>query len=284
MSNLIVLTIVLPLMLGLIAGGIGMSLRRFSWVSWLLAASLVGVLYVLLEGIPPLPPISSKHKLGWLLIAIIVLTPFAQRLARTQLALLSVIVLGGGLAWMGSNKLLAAAAWPGSLWLVPLALLLAVSVALPDPSRSAPDRVFANRLGLLLSAIAGAAVALIGGFVGLGQLLGSLAAAMGGFLIIAYGFVLSGRTQWLDQDLRAAHWLLGSALASMVLITACFAPSPDPVALYLVALPPLATRLVPTLGGVRATLKPFIFGFAAAVPALAAIALAYSNSLTGLPS
>ncbi len=284
MSNLIVLTIVLPLMLGLIAGGIGMSLRRFSWVSWLLAASLVGVLYLLLEGIPPLPPISSKHKLGWLLIAIIVLTPFAQRLARTQLALLSVIVLGGGLAWMGSNKLLSAAAWPGSLWLVPLALLLAVSVALPDPSRSAPDRLFANRLGLLLSAIAGAAVALIGGFVGLGQLLGSLAAAMGGILVIAYGFVLSGRSQWLDQDLRAANWLLGAALASMVLITACFAPSPDPVALYLVALPPLATRLVPTLGGVRATLKPFIFGFAAAVPALAAIALAYSNSLTGLPS
>ena len=283
MSPLIVMTVVVPLLLGLAAGLANLGLSRSIWGGWLVAAIVVVVIYFLLEGVPPVPPVASKQKLGLVIGAMIVLAPLVGRLKNLRLPL-SALVLLVGIAWIGSNKLFAAAAWPNALWLLPLVAILAIAIGAPGKQRATPDDLFASRLAILLSAIAGAVVALIGGFVGLGQLMGALAAATGGTLIVAYAALLLGRQQWLGSQLDAANWLLGAALSAMVLITACFAPSPDPVALYLVALTLLVPRFVPALSGVKPILKPIVFGFAAALPAFAAIAVAYWNSLSHLPT
>ena len=277
LSPLIVLTIVVPLLLGLVAGLVGLRLARTSWGAWLVAAIIVAIIYVLLEGIPPLPPISSKHKLGLVLGAMIVLAPVVSGLKRTRL-LLSAAALLAGIAWIGSNKLFAAGAWPDSIWLLPLIAILSFGIGARGKERTTPDNLFAARLATLLSAMAGAAVALIGGFVGLGQLMGALAAAIGGTLIIAYAALLLGKPQWLESEPDTSNWMLGAVLSAMILITACFAPSPDPIALCLVALTLSAPRLLPTLSGIKSTLKPFAFGLAAALPALAATSAAYWNS------
>lgn len=278
MSSLIVLTVIVPLLLGLAAGLTNLLLARTNWGGWLVVAIVVIVIYTLLEGVPPLPPVSSKQKLGLVLAAMILLAPLAGRLKNARLPL-SAIVLVAGIAWMGSNKLLAGAAWPNSLWLLPLIAMLTIGIGAPGRKRQSPDEAFAGQLGVLMSAIAGAVVALIGGFVGLGQLMGALAAALGGMLIIAYAALLMGKPQWLSDGSDTTNWLLCAVLSAMLLITACFAPSPDPIALYLVALTLLAPRLVPALSGLKTILKPFTFGAAAALPAIAAVGVAYWNSL-----
>jgi hypothetical protein len=278
MSSLVVLTVIVPLLLGLAAGLITLPVARTNWGGWLAVAIVVTIIYALLEGVPPLPPVSSKQKLGLVLGAMVLLAPLVGRWKNARLPL-SAVVLVAGIAWIGSNKLLAGAAWPNALWLLPLIAILTIGIGAPGRPRQSPDDVFAGQLGVLMSAIAGAVVALIGGFVGLGQLMGALAAALGGMLIIAYAALLLGKKQWLSDRSETTNWLLGAVLSAMLLITACFAPSPDPIALYLVALTLLAPRLVPALSGLKAILKPFAFGAAAALPAFAAVGVAYWNSL-----
>jgi MFS family permease len=280
MSDLIVNTLVLPLGLGLLSGVIALALRP-GWMGWLLAAVVFAVIYFRLEGLPPLPPVASKHRLGYVLAAIALLAPLLAALPRPGRVAATIVLLLAGGAWIGQTKVLATTAWPGIGLLVPLPVLLGLGVALLSANRPAPDGLFMARLPLLTMAIGGAVIALIGGFVGMGQLSGAIAAAIGGSLIVAYGALLLGRGEALSDALAPAHWLIGAALSAIILITALFAPSPDPLALYVLALTPLASLAMPRLAGRDSRLKPIIFGFIAALPAAAAGLIAYLNSVAG---
>lgn len=282
MSNLIVVTILFPLALGLAAGLSDAALGKLPLVKWIIAAVIVAAVYLLLEGLPPFPPVASKQKLGYLLGAIFIVAPLARRLDRKVVAILTAVLLATGLLWMGSNKLLTASAWPGAVWLIPLPIILGIGVGFLDTQRSGPDALFAPRLATLSAAIAGAVVALLDGFVGLGQLQGALAAGIGGGLIIAYLPLLRGKLPTLETNFAVPNWLYGAALSTFVVITACFAPSPDPIALYLVALTLFAPHILPALPKIHAALRPILFGPATAIPAAAAIGIAFWHSLSAV--
>lgn len=281
MSDLIVNTVILPLGLGLVAGLVALAAARQRLALWLVALVLVVAIVWRLEGMPPLPPVASKHRLAYALGVLLLLAPLLAALPRPPRILAAMALLASALAYIGLTKLFAAAAWPAALWLVPLPVLLGAGLGFLETTRPAPDDFYAPRLALLLTAIAGAVIALIGGFVGMGQLLGALAAAIGGTLIVPYAAQLIGRPGPSGAAHGVANILLGGALSAIILIVALFAPSPDPLAMLVLALTPLSVTVMPALAGVDARLRPIVFGFVAALPAAAAVLIAYVTSLTG---
>lgn len=281
MSDLIVNTVVLPLGLGLVAGLLALGAGRQRLALWLVALVLVGAVVWRLEGFPPFPPVASKHRLAYALAALMLLAPLVTALPRLPRILAGIALLAAALAYIGMTKLFAAAAWPGALLLLPLPVLLGAGLGLLGTARPAPDDFYAPRLALLLTAIGGAVIALIGGFVGMGQLSGALAAAIGGTLIVAYGAQLAGRPGPSGAAHDAANWLFGAVLAAILIIVTLFAPTPDPVAMLVLALTPLSVTVMPRLVGIDARLRPILFGFVAALPAAAAVLIAYLTSLTG---
>lgn len=275
MSSLIVITVIVPLVIGLLAGFVQLW-RPATLVQHLLAAVIVVAVFLLLEGVPPLPPISSKHKLAIVAGLFVLAAPLTGRLGTGRLVGLSALLLAASLVWIGSSRLAPAAAWPAAIWLLPLPVLLGVLGArrTADPV----DDYFAPRIGITFSAIAAAGTALLGGFVGMAQLEGALAAAIGGALVVSFIAHLAGRDALPSAIFRPANWLLAMVHSAIVLTVACFAPSISPLALYLAALP-MAVAWMPAPGGMPARVRPVFFGIVAALPAAAAIGVAYWSSL-----
>ncbi|UJW84978.1 hypothetical protein [Devosia sp. SL43] len=277
MSSLIIITVAIPLGAGVLIGLLQRLTSR-AMLQCLLAALLVLAIFILLEGIPPLPPVSSKHKLAIVVTLLAVIAPFTAPLGTRVLAVVSILALGVGLIWIGGNRLTSATAWPSSIWLLPLPLVLGVLTAGSGRDDTTGDGYFVLRIGVTFSAIAAAAVALLGGFVGAGQLEGALAAAFGGTLIVSFVAVLAGRGFPPPGAFRSANWLLAMAHSAIFLTVACFSPSISPLAAYLAVLPMVAVQVV-SLKGMTGLLRPVVFGIVAALPAAAAVGVAYWNSV-----
>lgn len=282
MPGLIVTTVVVPLAFGLVLGALLSAMQRRVWAGWLLTALVIVAIYGLLEGVPPLPPISSKHKLGYVLVALSVLAVLVARIPGRVRFIAIAAALVAAISWIGSNKLFGASGLQDMWWLLPFALLLAIGSTLSARPIDLSENLSPVRIGLLVAMIASAVVAMIGGFVGMGQMMGALAAATGGTLVVAYALLLARPDRTVAATSPAIELTLGLSLAAMILITACFAPSPDPLAVAVAALPTLI-HLLPLPSRIDLRVKPILSGLACAVPAVAAIAVAYANSISTLP-
>ena len=285
LANPVVVTILPPLLAGLLLGVL-------AWVSSgnRIAMALgwgIGLLFIywLLEGVPPLPPIAAKQKLGYLLalgglagFALIAwrFSPLISRLKYIALAALAVISLGWS-KFGGADDL-----WVLLLAIAVSGLLSAGSIAamsLTDSQtpQAAVERTFIIPTAYLTTAIAGSIVAASGLFLGMAQMLGALAAMLGGAIAVGF-FALLARGRGIDLLPQGAAMAVANALLCAVALTALLAPSANGLALVLLSLGPLlaallANRLAMALPGI-ALFRPILAGAIIAVPAIIASLIA----------
>ena len=276
-GNLLVWTVLVPLVLGLVLG----LFSRFAGSHRALAGGLlflVAVLLVILvEGAPVFPPVAGKQKLPFALaglaVAFLIAGTIRRRINAFSASILALVVTGAPALWVGYRLL---AANPAKAGLVAAILaFFAVMAALffrgPDTARSAGPSPL---IGLLFVFIATAVVSVTGGYIGLAQVSGALAAVTGGWLLVSYVALMRGDEAALDPgpEPRLAFLVLSGLV---MVLTTLFAPSANPVALGLAALP---LAVIAWLGrgegsfvALAPALRPVLSGVLSALPALAAI-------------
>ena len=234
------------------------------------------------QGLPPFPPISSKHKLIYLLQLVAMLAPLAPRLPPIGRVLALGALILGTILWLNWRRF--GVGIPGEVIFLWGALALTLGLAMSQVDRAdRPEFLWPTTLFVMV--LAAGVVGLLSGYLGLGQLLGSLAAYFGGMLVLPFlGVVFakeapgspSGSKRWRIP--QAFSWAVLSIMAVLGVSLASFATNLDPRAfgmLLVVLLAPLVALKVPALS--IKPLQPIVFAAIAAVPAGAAIALAALN-------
>lgn len=280
-ANPIALTVLPPLAAGVLLGLIAWlsgSNRAVMALAW-----GVGILFVywLLEGVPPLPPIAAKQKLGYLIGLGALLGVAASLLptARNRLAIASAILAAVAVVWLGWSKISAGGNAGALLLAALLAILMAAGVIgwflnLNEESVDASsEHSFIPGSVLLTTAVAGSIIAAAGLFLGMGQMLGGLAAMTGGALAVSYlALLLRGGSLALLAP--GAVLALGNAVLCAFVLTGLLGPSPSVPGLIVAAAGPLAALwLRPTITGLlpRApALRPILAGAILAIPAFVA--------------
>lgn len=280
LGNPMVATAALPMLLGIALALLArLALQASSPVLTMGWAALLLFLYWDTLGPPVIPPVAASQKLIYLALAGIVAGLLPERLLTPRMASLLVATgLVAGMAWLGWRRLaggafdqqMVAAFLVGLLALVGAALLLARA---PSPSVEAP---LLSPAAVLALSFSGAIVSVLGASIVTGQLLGSLAALIGGWCLLQYAAILRGgaAAAWS----KGVELLLLYAAVTVLIQVALLAPKADPVALVLSSLSPIAAvlvrgRLQDLLPGVR-PLRPLIAGLLIAAPAILAIATA----------
>ena len=268
-SSLLLHTIIWPFGLGVILAMVSLGRGTNMRVQVFIAIAMIFAVYTLLEGLPSFPPTAAKQKLSFLIVGIAVALLVAARFQfRTWLS--TVIVLGVGLAWLGANKLLSSAVWSHGL------LILAPIVMAALASRSLGARatdVFLWPSALLAFAIGGSLLSLFGVFVGFAQAMGAMAAWLGGYMLFQFAIVCMGRK--VNALAPSALQAVLLSFVSMSFMVALFAPDVSLLAYAVLSLTLLVPQFAPELRGLSQTIKPFVFGFLAAAPAVAAILIAF---------
>lgn len=279
LGNPMVTTAALPLLLGIVLS----LLVRFvptktPAITTLVCGAAVLFLYWDTVGVPAFPPIAASQKLAYLAAAGIIVGLSPGRMlngARAGVFAAAAIVVA--FLWLGWRRI---AAGPVDLQLmVALAtgLLTAAGAAVLMKARpetpSSVERPFLVPAAVLSLSLAGAIISVLGASIVVGQLLGSLAALIGGWCLFEYLAVLRGRTAsgWS----KGAEFLFLFAAGTAMIQVALLAPKADPVALMLSPLPLfiaalLSGRLKALLPGIK-LMRPLVAGLLIGVPAMLAV-------------
>lgn len=277
-ANPVTLTIVPPLAAGVLLGllaWVAAGNRLAMAIGWSLGALFV---YWLLEGVPPLPPIAAKQKLGYVfaLGGVGALIAAFFPLARLVLIVLAAVAV----VWLGWSKLgdpanaetvmLAALA---ALWSITVTLVWQ-RVAQGDGTEVRAENAFLVPAALLTMAIGGSVIAGSGLFLGMAQMLGALAALIGGGLIVSFlALLLRGRGVALLPE--GADVAVDTAILSGLVMTTVLAPSVSQGALLMLTLGAtlvavLGARRLPAVLPAAPVLRPLLAGAIIALPAIAA--------------
>ncbi len=274
-------TTTLPLLLGIVLA----LLARFALppsspaltVFW---AVLLLFFYWDTLGPPVVPPVAASQKLIYLAFAGIVISLLPERVLGGRMGSLGAIVFAAAFLWLGWRRIAAgtldlqmiAALAVGLLTLVGAPILTARQAS-QSPSMEEP---FLTPAAVLALSLSGAIVSVLGASIVTGQLLGSVAALIGGWCLVHYVAVLRGgvAASWS----KGLEFLLLYAAATVLIQVALLAPKANPAALILSSLPPIAAVLVRgplqnQLPGAR-PLRPLVAGILIAVPAMLAIVTA----------
>lgn len=232
--------------------------------------------YLLIIGVPPLPPVAAAQKLAYAVTAGLVIG-FVIDYRRLP-AIFRWVAFGLGMAvvlyWLGADKLLRADTW---VLLGVIAVYLGTIVA-EWRIETGRQRELEPSVKIFIASLATAGIAHFGDSTSLAQLSGALAAALGGFML------------WNWPVHRYAHGgalLLGAggALASIIYVLVLYTPEANKIALALVLLvffADLAAKRVSL--GERAfgrSLRPIVLGLACLLPAVIAVVIAYFMADTG---
>ncbi|QND66353.1 hypothetical protein HB777_22165 [Mesorhizobium loti] len=282
LGNPMVTTAALPLLLGIVL----VLLAKFvlpgaSVIATLIAGAAVLFLYWDTVGAPAFPPIAASQKLVYLAVAGIVIgLLFGRLLNGPRAGVFAAFAIVVAVAWLGWRRILAgpldlqmaAAIVVGLLTAAGAVALMAMRTE-PSPPAERPFLVPAAALALSL---AGAFISVLGASIVVGQLLGSLAALIGGWCLVEYIALLRGR--------NAAGWgkgvefLVLFAAGTALIQVALLAPKANPVALVLSPMPLLVAAFLPgplqiLLPGSR-PLRPLVAGLLIAIPAMLAVLVA----------
>lgn len=281
LGNPMVTTAALPLLLGIaLALAARFALPAASPVLTLLWAALLLFFYWDTLGPPVMPPVAASQKLIYLAFAGTVIGLLPERVLGRATSLLAVVAFAAAFLWLGWRRLAAgsldlqliAALAVGLLTLIGAAMLVAQEAS-PSPSAEEP---FLAPAAVLALSLAGAIVSVLGASIVTGQLLGSLAALIGGWCLAQYLAALRGGATAIWS--KGVEFLLLYAAATVLVQVALLAPKANPAALILSSLPPFAVALVRgplqnLLPGAR-SLRPLVAGILIAVPAILAIVTA----------
>ncbi|MDX8467090.1 hypothetical protein RFM26_15465 [Mesorhizobium sp. VK23B] len=282
LGNPMVTTAALPVLLGVaLAFAARFVLPAASPVLTLLWATLLLFFYWDTLGAPVVPPVAASQKLIYLAFAGIVIGLLSERVTggRTA-ALLTVVALAAASLWLGWRRIAAGSLDLQMVAALAVALTTIVGAAMftvqqPSPSPSIDEPFLAPAAALALS-LSGAIVSVLGASIVTGQLLGSLAALIGGWCLVQYLATLRGKAAAAWG--KGVEFLLLYAAATVLIQVALLAPKANPAALVLSSLPPVVAvlmrgRLRNLLPGAR-PLRPLIAGLLIAIPAMLAIVTA----------
>jgi len=270
--NTLIMLFFMPLAFGI---GLGSAERRASVASWLIVlamGSAIAAIYLLHEGFPPFPAISSKHKVAYVLIAIPLLGLFIDKqtpVCRTALqTLLGVVTF----SWLIQRPLSAGQIdWQ---WLLPVGTIfvwVATVAKMPEVTRSS----FTWPVTTLAKSITASIIALLGGFIGLGQVLLSLSALVGGYTLVVFLSALKGGPQ--PQVSPMTIWTIQSSLLVLLVQLATFATNLSTGA-YLLIISMVALPFAdPKLSRLPILVQPFALAGLALVAGIPAILLALRN-------
>lgn len=257
----------------------------FAMVGAWLALLLV---YVLIEGLPPLFAVTAKQKLFWLAVAGGIAGMAAQSGHRGAVErVLLVLLPAAGVLWLGERQWLRG---PDTgfvvvstvLWLGGAAILLRLRAT------GSAAHGFAGGAQLVVAAIGLALVALIGASASLATLAGAIAAGVGGVLLLDYGiFLATGSSTGLGPIGRLG---VAMPLVLVAAILVLFAADVSDIAVALLSLVFLSGRIALRFGG-RASrsrwarmAEPVRVTVVAAIPAAIAVGVAlFQADMTGYP-
>lgn len=281
LTQILLTSVVLPLVFGVIISLIG---KRETSRAVLLTALLIpvagAIASVSIEGFPPFPPIAAKQKLPLLLliggVVFAILGVLLRQLAnRWIIALVGVVSLAVPAWWLGRNVLAANATKATTLAIVLVIVAIEIfAVSGRSAKRSSPAALPA---ALLATAIGTALTAIMGGYIGMAQMNGALAALFGGWLLVRYVAYVRGDEAAFDLHGFAGLSFIWTA-AMGVTMTVLLSPSAAPAALVLSVLPVtilavLNWRKIDVSNQPR-FLQPLTIGALTAVPAIVAIVVA----------
>ncbi len=281
LTQILLTSVLLPLVLGIVIALAGKGASSRGILLTVLLIPVAGAIAsVSIEGFPPFPPIAAKQKLPLLLLiggvvfAILGLL-LRQSLNRWIIALIGVVSLTAPAWWLGKNVLAANAT--KAMTLAVVLVIVAVEIAAVLGRRAQKQSPAALPAALLATAIGTALSAIMGGYIGMAQMNGALAALFGGWLLVRYIAYIRGDDEAFDlQGLAGLSFIWTAAMG--VMMTVLLSPSATPAALLLSVLPVavfavLRVRNVDFIKQPR-FLRPLIIGALTAIPAIAAIAIA----------
>ena len=283
LQQLLLTTVLLPLAMGiLIALAAQAAGARAPIVIALLIPLAACVAAVSIEGWPAFPPVAAKQKLPVILLVGSVALALAaamlqDRLTKRIAAPLLVLALALPIWWLGRNVLAAnmtKAVVVAIVAVITVLILTVIASRASDRKAAAPAAVPA---ALLWVAIASALGAVFGGYIGMAQMGGALAALTGGWLLVGY-------IRYLRGDDRAfvtagiVDIAFGWTIILGLIMTVLLAPAAAPAALVIAVLP-LSVALLLTIRQVEFStlprlIRPLAVGAVTAVPALVAILIA----------
>ncbi|MBL4891015.1 MAG: hypothetical protein JKX91_04165 [Rhizobiaceae bacterium] len=242
-------------------------------LSALIAGSLIIAIYVLLEGMPSFPPVSSRHKVVFIIGGFIASTLLFGRWkqARTGINFLLLLI---GLVWLDWNRLFDASMLPRFLALAVL-IVLATLASMHSVRTELPKKDgFMWPIMLLCFAIGGSLISLLGAYIGFSQALGALAAFIGAYILIAFIAVVRQpeKPQALLSETTLQIMLL--SIMTLLLVVGLFAPGASPVALAMLGLIFAAPHFSSRLNTANKRLRPILIGLIAAIPTAASVAVA----------
>lgn len=275
--SMVLAQIALPLALGIVLSLLA-RLAGLSRHTGLLVAAGVLLLALFQEGIPPFPPISSKHKTTYLLVLLCIAAVSLRWLPASSRTAAGVLTTALAFIWLNARRLPAGIPVESILMSVGVIICVGVVLVCLDNRTGRRDDVFLWPVCLFIATFATGLVSLLSGYIGMGQLVGNLAAFFGGVLLIPFIRSALGLLPAADDFFRGFDWAAASCLAVLGIGLTSFATNLHPLALCLLLLTllsPLVARRMPTVR--HRLLQPFLFAAIAAVPAAGAIAAAFLN-------
>lgn len=283
LTQILLTSVLLPLVFGVVIALAGKGAFSRGLVLTTLLIPVAGAIAsVSIEGLPPFPPIAAKQKLPLLLltggIAFAVLGVLLRQFAsRWIIALVGVVSLAVPAWWLGKNVLAANATKATTLAVVLVVVAIEIAVVSGRGTRRASPA--ALPAALLATAIGTALTAIMGGYIGMAQMNGALAALFGGWMLVRYIAYIRGDDAAFDLHGFAALSFIWTA-AMGVTMTVLLSPSAAPAALVLAVLP---VAIFAVLDWGKADfikqprfLRPLIIGALTAIPAIATIVVAVS--------
>ena len=269
----------LPFVVGLANAALvrAVARRRIASLAMLGALAAFLVIYLVIQGAPPLLPVTATQKLFWLTLAGGVAGVAVLRRRRAGAFERAVLVLlpAAGVLWLGENQWLRG---PGTgfvilsimVWLVGAAILLRLR---------ATDRTANGFAGGAQTVVAAAGLALItlaGGLAPLAILAGALAAGLGGVLLLDYAvFLFKGGSSGLGPVGRLA---IAFPLIMLATILVLVSDGVSYVAVAVLSLVFLSGRILLRLDRERKLFarigEPIWAVVLAAIPAVVAISIA----------
>jgi len=268
--SVLIISILAPIVVGAALATVERRKLIAPWVTSGAMGIAIVAIYLMHEGLAPFPPISSKHKVAYALMGIPILGLLLHTQNRRRHALAMAVFAAVSFAWLIQRPLAVGRfEWH---WLLPLGTIAAFVLALV---KTPPHSRFVLPVTALSMSITASVVALLGGFLGLGQVLLSLSALVGGYALAL--FIDAFRSSSEDHAALQSIWsILGGLLILLVQLSA-FATNLS-LAAYLLLLALVALPLAdPKLSRLPILVQPFAFAAVAALVGIPAILLAFLN-------
>lgn len=264
--------IVLPLALG-VSLSAALCMSRHAWLHSSAIAAGFLLVGVIISGLPPFPPISSKQKIIYLLAVICVAAPVVSGRGQLIRLVTAGLIICGAFLWLNWRRL--SADMPIEPLLLSLSVLVVWLVGVVQAERSKTGR-FLWLSAVFAALLTASPVGLLSGYLGLGQLSGGFAAYLGGVLLIPYASLLLAFPNGAQMFAASTAWVGLTAIGVLAVSLASLATNLHPLAFGLLLLTLLSPLIVVRLPIAQPShLQPIVVVALAAMPAGGAILTSY---------